>query len=294
MSDLPILQNFVNRIFRCRHRHRSFPLTPRGENQCYAVCLDCGQHLGLDMQVVDRIRTTGTSSGESSNRGKKEVRDLAASTSDCSDPRPRETAACEASRVSLRARKYDLLSMALFVIGFSGGHLYFSAKVQGWRSNPGLPSRVQPSISVPPAKSMLGKGGSTDLLSFRDVTDTGQTPIIPAEPKSAATRTKGTRVAPPGSEDNSSSNRTMQLKGKSSLVLLAPEATVIHDLSQHPDRLPELIQSGLLFTAPRGAAINLLEREDGVVKVLILEGSMAGREGWVRASQVGARDRSSD
>ena len=86
----------------------------------------------------------------------------------------------------------------------------------------------------------------------------------------------------------------LQLRGKSSLVLLGMEAGVIHDLSQHPDRLPELIQSGMLFTAPRGTAIDLREREDGIVKVVILEGSMAGREGWVRASQVRGRDRSSD
>src|SRR5690242_15309618 len=245
MSDLPVLQNFVNSIFRCRHRHRSFPLTPRGENQCYAVCLDCGQHLGSDMQVVDRIRTTGTSSGESSNRG-KEVRDQRTSTSGGAAPKQRETAARDASRVSPRARKYDVLSMALFVVGFSAAHLYFSAKLQGGRSNPGSPSRVQPSISVTPAKSIRDKEGNTDSLSFRKVTDTGLNPMIPSEPKSAATKAKITGVAPPSSEAIGSSNGRLQLKGKSSLVLLGLEAAVIHDLSQHPDRLPELIQSGVL------------------------------------------------
>ena len=84
------------------------------------------------------------------------------------------------------------------------------------------------------------------------------------------------------------------MEGKTSLVLLGLGAAVIHDLSQDPDRLPGLIQSGLLFTAPRGTAIHVREREDGVVKVLLLEGSMAGREGWVRTSQVRARDRSSN
>lgn len=277
MSDLPILQNFVNSVFRCRHRHRSFPLTPRGENQCYAVCLDCGQHLGLDMQVVDRIQTTGTTSGKSPNRDKA-ARDSAP----------------DDSRIPPRARKYDLLSMAIFVIGFSAGHLYFSATIPGSKSNAGSSSRVQPSLSVPPAKSIPAKEGSVDLSSFRNVTDTGLSPIIRSEPKSAATKTKGTRVAPPSSESIGSSNGMLQLRGKSSLVLLGLEAAVIHDLSQHPDRLPELIQSGLLFTAPRGTAIDLREREDGIVKVVILGGSMAGREGWVRASQVRGAGRSSD
>lgn len=293
MSDLPILQNFVNRIFRCRHRRRSFPLTPRGENQCYAVCLDCGQRLGSDLQVIDRIQTTGTRSGESSNRG-KESGDLRASTSGRDAPKQKETAVRDTPRVRTRARKYELMSMAIFVIGFSAGHLYFSAKIPGSRSNAGPPSRIQPSISVLPARSVQSKGGSTDLLSARNVADTRLNPIISSEPKPATTKTKSTRVAPPGSDATGGSNGTLQLKGKSSLVLLGLEAAVIHDLSQHPDRLPELIQSGLLFTAPRGTAIHLREREDGVVKVLIVEGSMAGREGWVRASQVGARDKFSD
>lgn len=41
----PILQRMVNRIFRCSHRHKSHALTPRGETQRYAVCLDCGARL---------------------------------------------------------------------------------------------------------------------------------------------------------------------------------------------------------------------------------------------------------
>ena|SRR5579884_3544323 len=291
MSDLPILQNFVNSIFRCRHRHRSFPLTPRGENQCYAVCLDCGQHLGLDMQVVDKLQTTATSSGESLNRG-KEASDSRASTSGGGASKQRDTAGRDASPVSPRARKYDLLAMAIFVIGFSAGHLYFSAKIPGSKSNAG--SSVQPSISVPPVKSIRVGEGSADLLSVRNVRDTEPKPMIPSEPKSAATKANNMRVAPSSSEGFGSSRGTLRLKGKSSLVLLGLEAAVIHDLSQNPDRLPELIQSGLLFTAPRGTAIDLRQREDGVVKVVILEGSMAGREGWVRASEVRAGERSSD
>lgn len=41
----PILQRIANRIFRCSHRHKSHALTPKGETQRYAVCLDCGARL---------------------------------------------------------------------------------------------------------------------------------------------------------------------------------------------------------------------------------------------------------
>jgi hypothetical protein len=39
------LQRILNQVFRCSHRHRSLPITPKGEDQCYSVCLDCGKRL---------------------------------------------------------------------------------------------------------------------------------------------------------------------------------------------------------------------------------------------------------
>ena len=42
------LQRILNQVFRCSHRHKSLPLTPKGEDQCYSVCLDCGKRLLQD------------------------------------------------------------------------------------------------------------------------------------------------------------------------------------------------------------------------------------------------------
>ena len=82
----------------------------------------------------------------------------------------------------------------------------------------------------------------------------------------------------------SQSNRRLQ--GKSSLVILGIDEPAIQELSEHPSRLPELVQDGSLFTAPRGTAVEVQESADGVFKVLVMEGAMAGREGWVSGSQV--------
>jgi hypothetical protein len=61
------------------------------------------------------------------------------------------------------------------------------------------------------------------------------------------------------------------------------------ELSQHPERLSKLTQSGSLFTVPHGTAIKLLERNRlenrFVIKVRIMEGSMVGQEGWTQPEQ---------
>lgn len=286
MLNGPVLQTFINRIFRCRHRHRSFPLTPRGEDQCYAVCLDCGQRLGSDMQVVDRTRSAGPPSGEASDRGKEKVPDPLVSTSARSAPKERETAERAASRPALRARKYDLLSVSFFVVGLSGGLYFFSSTIPNGRSNSISASPVPPS---PPAKPLPGNGRATEWSSSRNASDGELRAIVRPEPKSAATKINAARVAPTKSERLGGSNQQLQLEGKTSFVVLGLEAAAIRELSEHPDRLSGLIQSGILFTAPRATAINVLEREEGVVKVLLLEGPMAGREGWVRPSQLRPR-----
>jgi hypothetical protein len=164
--------------------------------------------------------------------------------------------------------------------------------MQDLKIDPNTTSLIRPSPSAAAAKSLPDQAQGADRLPSRTVTDARLTPVIPSEPtepKSVAAKTNDVPVAPASPEHSSSSSRRLQLEGKSSVVVLGLEAPAIRELSGHPGQLRGLIQSGALFTAPRGTAIHVRERESGVVKVLILEGSMAGREGWVRAWQVKAR-----
>ena len=82
------------------------------------------------------------------------------------------------------------------------------------------------------------------------------------------------------------SNQVLRLEGKGSVIVLGREAGAALELSQHPEMLRTLIRRGSLFTVPRGTAIKLLQRNKFVIKVLIIEGSMVGREGWTQTSQV--------
>jgi hypothetical protein len=76
------------------------------------------------------------------------------------------------------------------------------------------------------------------------------------------------------------------LGGKESVIVLGRDAGAARELSQHPDRLRGLIRRGSLFTVQRGTAVKLLQGNGFVIKVLIMEGSMIGREGWTQTSQV--------
>jgi hypothetical protein len=72
--------------------------------------------------------------------------------------------------------------------------------------------------------------------------------------------------------------------------VLGREAGAALELSQHPEKLSKLIEGGSLFTVPHGTAIKLLQGNrlgnSFVIKVRVMEGSMAGQEGWAQPSQV--------
>jgi hypothetical protein len=78
---------------------------------------------------------------------------------------------------------------------------------------------------------------------------------------------------------------TLRLRNKGAAVVLAREPSVALALQQHPSTLGKLTQSGSLFTVASGTAVNASQRESGVIKVVIIEGAMAGQEGWVQAWQ---------
>ena len=84
----------------------------------------------------------------------------------------------------------------------------------------------------------------------------------------------------------SESGHSVHLRGSSSVVVLALDSAAAFELQQHPGRLAKLVRDGSLFSVPTGTAITMQEKKNGMVKVLIMEGAMTGREGWAPARQV--------
>jgi hypothetical protein len=82
---------------------------------------------------------------------------------------------------------------------------------------------------------------------------------------------------------------TLRLRNKGAAVVLARERSVALALQQHPSALGKLTQSGSLFTVPGGTAVNARQMETGLIKVLIMEGPMAGQEGWAQAWQAATK-----
>ena len=253
------LQNFLNQVFRCRHRRKSFPFTPRGEEQCYAVCLDCGQRLGSDLQVMEQPSKSGSSAGPTPAPAR----------------RP-ETVANEVlvPDMGLRNWKYDLLWVGLFLVGLSGG-LNLTGRLQHGRVA-ATPAPPLPQAACMQAPAVETKQNIPDKNSIE----------MPA--KTVAARGW---IAPSRAANLAESPQTWRLQGKSPFVVLGLEAPAVLDLSRDPGRLHDLIQTGSLFTVANGTAIQVLEVQSRVMKVHILEGSMTGREGWAQASQIAPRRR---
>jgi len=178
---------------------------------------------------------------------------------------------------SLRDGRYNLLWVALFALGLSGG-LYFSKHIH---SQPLTAAPAPPAVhrDAPVVGSQV-RADAASAVSLPDERSRAPSAVpesnpIPAKSAAGTTPDIGAGI-----------HSKRRLQGKSSLVILGIDAPTVEELSKHPSRLPELVQDGSLFTAPRGAAVEVQETANGVLKVLVLEGSMAGREGWVPGSQV--------
>jgi hypothetical protein len=79
---------------------------------------------------------------------------------------------------------------------------------------------------------------------------------------------------------------TPRLESDGRTVVLAHEAAAALEVAQHPGKLPELVQSGSLFSVSRGTPVRIVEKQRTVVDVVITGGPLAGQQGWVAASRV--------
>lgn len=149
---------------------------------------------------------------------------------------------------------------------------------------------------VLPADGLVNSSPSLPVQEF----GTGAAPdpqwtklVTKATVSTEPTSTTGEKTIEPDSTSASAgpgSNKILRLEGKGSVVVLGREAVAVLELSQHPETLSKLIKKGSLFTVPRGTAIKLLQGNRlgnrFVVKVLIMDGSKVGQEGWAQTSQV--------
>jgi hypothetical protein len=91
---------------------------------------------------------------------------------------------------------------------------------------------------------------------------------------------------PPPSAEVHQPNQMPRLESDGRMVVLAHEAAAALEIAQHPGKLPDLIQSGSLFSVSRGTPVRIVEKQRTLVDVVITGGPMAGQKGWVAAARV--------
>src|ERR1035441_2393624 len=89
--------------------------------------------------------------------------------------------------------------------------------------------------------------------------------------------------------DLSETRKLSRLRGKGPTIVLAEERLVSEQLLEHPESFRQLVQSGLLFTVLNGTLAEIAETQGGWTKVVITEGHMRGRSGWLSSKQVQSR-----
>jgi hypothetical protein len=283
------LQRILNRVFRCLHRHQTRPITPRGGRQAYAVCLDCGTRLGYDLKLM-RVEPSvpGSSLGrQTSEVGKGKVLDIPAHGLIAGAHGRWATMWNHSLRFHPEFGTTAVLWLG--AMSLAGGLLYIPNRPAGPK-NLTTPEPARSSFSADPVKSSPGlpiqEHGTEVALAHQAPTLVNST--VSTEPKPTQTK-----MIEPDSTPATEAPRSVhdpRLEGKGSVIVLGREAVAALELSQHPERLRKLIRRGSLFSVPRGTAIKLLQgNRTGnrfVIKVLVMEGSMVGQEGWVQRSQI--------
>ena len=284
------LARILNRILRCSHQRQTRPITPRGGGQTYAVCLDCGMRLAYDLSPMGVVTSVHGSSldHQTSEKGKEKVPDVSAQESIPAAPERWETMWGDSRRVHR-----DFGTPAVLWIGamsLAGGLLYLLDQPAGPKNLTALtqPRRPLSARSVESSRSLAVEEQERGTEAPGQEATTLANSIVSAEPNTL----RGNKTI----ESDSTSTRAalqldqvLRLEGQGSVIVLGREAGAAAELSQHPERLSKLIQSGSLFTVPRATAIKLLQGNRlgsrFVIKVRIMEGYMAGQEGWTQPEQ---------
>ena len=280
------LQRILNRVFRCSHRRQTRPMTPKGEDQAYAVCLDCGARIAYDLSAI-RAEASALGSRlarQTSEPGKEKVLDIPAQDSIPSAPERWQMLSRDLSQFH---REFGTTAvLGLLAIGLAGGLFYL---LNHWAEpkNVTAPKHARPlppAESVKSAPSLPTEQPDTEVVPAPPTTEPLASPSASTEPTSTSGKTTigGESTSVSGS---ARSNEVLRLEGKGSVIVLGRNAATALELSQHPTRLSRLTRRGSLFTVPRGTAIKLLQENGSVAKVLIMRGSKAGQAGWVETWQ---------
>jgi hypothetical protein len=194
--------------------------------------------------------------------------------------------------MSQHSRRFhrDFGTIAVLCIGaisLAGGLFYLPSRPPGPK-NLTTQRWARPSPRADSAKSspsLPAEEDGTEVVPNPKAT-TIATPTVSIEPVSTTTGGKPieTESTSPSAAPGSNFGPA-RLEGNGSVIVLGREAIAALELSQHPERLSKLIRRGSLFTVPRGTASKLLQGNGLVTKVRIMEGSMAGQEGWVQPGQ---------
>ena len=266
------------------------PDYPKGRGQTFAVCLDCGMHLAYDLNAM-RVQTSAPGSWldqQTFERAKKKAPDIQSHGSVPSAPASRET-----MRNDLPRRRLDFGTIAVLCVGamsLVGSFLYSSHRPAGPKP-PTTREQARPSLSADSVKSSpsLPVQESGTELTLASESGTLATPTVSTEPR-PITGKKTIESDSISAAASPRSNQALRLEGNGSVIVLGREAGAALELSQHPERLRTLIRRGSLFAVPRRTATKLLQGNRlgnrFVMKALIMEGSMVGREGLTQTSQV--------
>ena len=79
------------------------------------------------------------------------------------------------------------------------------------------------------------------------------------------------------------------LRSRNSVVIVASNQSAAQAFGRRSRRLEDLIHDGALFSISNGTAVAVEQEGDGVARVRILQGAMAGKQGWVPDAEISSK-----
>ena len=221
------------------------------------------------------------------------------------------------SRLPIRKKSVPAQGSTLHILGFAAsavvialsvGSLIHSSDAQRGRSEQPKIAEYAPAVEQPKVAEYAPAAEQSKVAEYAPAAEQPSgvptPPAIPVAPapaskpfpaprkKAAMSAAEHAHLTPKPRSHRSQTQGDILLRSKSSVVIVASNQVAAQQIRRGSRRLDQLIHDGAVFSISSGTAVALEAKTDGVVRVRILQGAMAGKQGWVPDGAISSQTKS--
>ena len=209
------------------------------------------------------------------------------------------------SRLPVRKKSVPAQGSTLHILGFAAsavvivlsvGSLIHSSDAQRGRSEQPKVAEYAPAAEQPKVAEYAPAAEQPSGIPTPPAIPVAPAPASKSFPaprkKAAVSAAEHAPLTPKPRSHRSQTQGDILLRSKSSVVIVASNQVAAQQIRRGSRRLDQLIHDGAVFSISSGTAVALEAKTDGVVRVRILQGAMAGKQGWVPDGAISSQTKS--